>query len=140
MAILDLATLLESLQPVLDPAEYVFCTVNGDLNSYLSLSPLATFVEEEGLTLILTKPRAQGLGACTDSTFKRITLSVYSSLEAVGLTAVVAGALAKEGISANVIAAYHHDHVFVPANKADEAVQIISTLSNASFSLHFLGD
>ncbi|MEZ2719982.1 ACT domain-containing protein [Paenalcaligenes hominis] len=140
MAILDLATLLENLQPVLDPKEYVFCTVNGDLNNYLSLEPLAIFVEEEGLTLILAKPQAQSLGACTESTFKRITLSVYSSLEAVGLTAVVAGALAKEGISANVIAAYHHDHVFVPMNKADEAMQIISTLSNASFSLHFLGD
>lgn len=129
MAILDLSTLLENLQPVLDPDEYVFCTVNGDLTHYLSLKPLATFVEEEGLTLILTKPQAQSLGACADSTFKRITLLVYSSLEAVGLTAVVAGALAKEGISANVIAAYHHDHVFVPMKQANQAMQVLINLN-----------
>lgn len=77
---------------------------------------------------MLTKVQAQRLGACTDSTFKRITLSVYSSLEAVGLTAAVASALAKERISANVIAAYHHDHVFVPADKANQAVQILTKL------------
>lgn len=130
MAIIDLDTLLEKLQPVLDSEEYVFCTVNNGLTNYLSLNPLATFVEAEGLTLVLTKVQAQSLGACTDSTFKRITLSVYSSLEAVGLTAVVASALAKEGISANVIAAYHHDHVFVPLDKANQAIQILAKLSD----------
>jgi len=128
MAIIDLDTLLEKLEPVLDLEEYVFCTVNGELKNYFGLNPLATFVEPEGLTLVLTKVQAQRLGACTDSTFKRITLSVYSSLEAVGLTAVVASALAKEGISANVIAAYHHDHVFVPTDKANQAVQILTKL------------
>lgn len=128
MAIINLETLLDSLQPVLDAEEYVFCTVNGDISNYLSLNPLATFVETEGLTLILTKVQAQRLGACTDSVFKRITLSVYSSLEAVGLTAAVASALAKEGISANVIAAYHHDHVFVPIDRANQAMQILINL------------
>ncbi|WP_269900813.1 ACT domain-containing protein [Paenalcaligenes faecalis] len=131
MAIIDLATLLEKLQPVLAPEEYVFCTVNGELKNYLGLNPLATFVETEGLTLVLTKVQAQSIAACTHSTFKRITLSVYSSLEAVGLTAVVASALAKEGISANVIAAYHHDHVFVPLDKANQAMQILIKLSAA---------
>lgn len=129
MAIIDLDTLLKNLQPVLDSQEYVFCTVNGELKNYLVLNPLATFVETEGLTLLLTKVQAQSLGACTDSMFKRITLSVYSSLEAVGLTAVVASALAKEGISANMIAAYHHDHVLVPVDKADEAMHILTRLS-----------
>lgn len=128
MAIINLETLLDSLQPVLDAEEYVFCTVNGDISNYLSLNPLATFVETEGLTLILTKVQAQRLGVCTDSVFKRITLSVYSSLEAVGLTAAVASALAKEGISANVIAAYHHDHVFVPIDRANQAMQILINL------------
>ena len=128
MAIINLETLLDSLQPVLDAEEYVFCTVNGDISNYLSLNPLATFVETEGLTLILTKVQAQRLGVCTDSVFKRITLSVYSSLEAVGLTAAVASALAKEGVSANVIAAYHHDHVFVPIDRANQAMQILINL------------
>lgn len=55
MAIIDLDTLLENLRPVLDPEEYVFCTVNGELKNYLGLNPLANFVEAEGLTLVLTK-------------------------------------------------------------------------------------
>lgn len=129
MAIIDLDILLENLHPVLDPEEYVFCTVNGELKNYLGLNPLATFVETEGLTLVLVKEQAQSLGACTNSIFKRITLSVYSSLEAVGLTAAVASALAKESISANVIAAYHHDHVFVPVDKTNQAMQILTRLS-----------
>lgn len=131
MAIIDLDTLLENLQPALGPEQYVFCTVSGDLNNYLCLNPLATFVESEGLTLVLTTAQAQSLGICTDSSFKRITLLVYSSLETVGLTAVVASALAKEDISANVIAAYHHDHIFVPADKADKAMQILTKLSSS---------
>lgn len=130
MTILNLDLLLKQLQPILDPEEYVFCTVKDDLPKHLSLTPLATFAETEGLTLVLSKSQAQLLGAETKIIFKRITLSVYSSLEAVGLTAVVASALAEQGVSANMIAAYHHDHVFVPANKATDAMKILSKLSS----------
>lgn len=130
MTILNLDLLLKQLQPILDPEEYVFCTVKDDLPKHLSLTPLATFSEPEGLTLVLSKSQAQLLGAETEIIFKRIILSVYSSLEAVGLTAVVASALAEQGISANMIAAYHHDHVFVPANKATDAMKTLSKLSS----------
>lgn len=130
MTILNLDLLLKQLQPILDPEEYVFCTIKDDLPKHLSLTPLATFSETEGLTLVLSKSQAQLLGAETEIIFKRIILSVHSSLEAVGLTAVVASALAEQGISANMIAAYHHDHVFVPANKATDAMKTLSKLSS----------
>jgi hypothetical protein len=60
--------------------------------------------------------------------FQRITLSVHTSLEAVGLTAAVSSALAREGISANVVAAYYHDHIFVPVAKANQALSCILKL------------
>ncbi|WP_036823971.1 ACT domain-containing protein, partial [Photobacterium sanctipauli] len=61
--------------------------------------------------------------------FKGITLTVHSSLEAVGLTAAVATRLAEYSISANVVAAYYHDHVFVPVNRAEEALQALATMN-----------
>jgi hypothetical protein len=59
----------------------------------------------------------------------RITLAVHSGLAAIGLTARVATALAARGISANMIAAFHHDHVFVPWDRRDEAMAALRELS-----------
>lgn len=64
------------------------------------------------------------------SGWARITLTIYSSLDAVGLTAAVAGALADRGISANVVAAFHHDHLFVPWDRRDEAMALLRMLSS----------
>ncbi|WP_269815511.1 ACT domain-containing protein [Algibacillus agarilyticus] len=128
-AIKDLAVLLRSMQPVLDPQAYVFCCIASDLNDVLSLKPIATFHEKEGLTLVITQETANLENLVYDGVFCKITLSVYSSLAAVGLTAAVAGALAAHGISANVMAAFHHDHVFVPQADAQQALAILNTLS-----------
>ena len=59
----------------------------------------------------------------------RITFGVQSSLVAIGLTARVAAALAARGISANMIAAFHHDHVFVPWDRREEAMTALRELS-----------
>ncbi|MCG8609741.1 MAG: ACT domain-containing protein, partial [Pseudomonadales bacterium] len=110
--IVDLEVLLQTLQPTLMDVEYVFCTVHGELADYLHLNPIATFSEPEGLTLVLPQSVAQNAGLKFESSFRQILLKVHSSLDAVGLTAAVSSALAKDGISANVIAAYYHDHIF----------------------------
>lgn len=128
--ITDIKTLLSTMEPELDTAEYVFCCI--DINqheNYLTLKPIATFVEQEGLTLVLNKDIAVQAGLAFDGVFKRITLTVHSSLSAVGLTAAVASALAQNDISANVIAAFYHDHVFVPAEKATLAISTLIALS-----------
>lgn len=52
-----------------------------------------------------------------------------SPLEAVGLTAAVSGALAGAGISANVVATFFHDHVFVPKASAELALAVLQNLS-----------
>jgi len=124
----DLEQLLISLAPTLTDTDYVFCTLQGRLMEYLDLSPIAHFVEEEGLTLVLEKQMAQHAGLTFEGVYRKITLQVHSSLDAVGLTAAVATRLAAEGISANVIAAYYHDHIFVPAEKAEQALAALLSL------------
>jgi hypothetical protein len=125
----NLTALLASMSPVLLDDEYVFCSVQGQYGDYQTLLPLATFRESEGLTLVLTKAAAIEGGLSFESVFKAITLTVHSSLDAVGLTAAVANKLTEKGISANVIAAYYHDHIFVQTEKAALAIEALNELS-----------
>jgi hypothetical protein len=120
--IIELDELLKSMSPEIKSGEYVFCTVDGDYSQYAHLSPLAFFMESEGLTLIISVEAAEKSKLAYETKFKQITLRVHSSLEAVGLTAAVATKLASCGISANIVAAYYHDHIFVQTEKADEAL------------------
>ena len=125
----DLDKLLAEMRPKLLPGDFVFCTVaTMKYGDHAELQPLASFQEEEGLTLVLEKHAAENVGLAYDAVFSCITLTVHSSLEAVGLTAAVASKLAANGISANVIAAYYHDHVFVPKDKAPLAMQALAAL------------
>ena len=121
--------LLQSMSPKLLESEFVFCTVSGALNDYVALNPVATFIEPEGLTLVLEKSVATNENLSFDGAFKQITLTVHSSLEAVGLTAAVTTKLASKGISANVIAAYYHDHIFVQSAKAELALTALLEFS-----------
>ncbi len=125
----DLSKMLATLQPQLHEGEYVFCTMeNGRYGDHPELEPIASFMEAEGLTLVISKLRADAHNIPYEGVFRGITLSVHSSLAAVGLTAVVATQLAKHAISANVIAAYYHDHIFVPAHHADAALAALQAL------------
>lgn len=123
--IVELDQLLASISPQLFDDDYVFCTVPGSLGEYVYLDPIATFVEAEGLTLVLLKEVAEAEKIEFESVYKKITLSVHSSLDAVGLTASVAEKLTSKGISANVIAAFYHDHIFVPREKASQALDAL---------------
>lgn len=121
----DLDTLLATMNPELSDIEVVFCTAPDlPLADALTLSPAGVFAEREGLSLIIEKSTAETRGLPFDTVLKAIALTVHSSLEAVGLTAVVAGRLARHGISANVVAAYHHDYIFVPVADARSALSI----------------
>ncbi|AMN53234.1 MULTISPECIES: ACT domain-containing protein [Stappiaceae] len=126
----DLATLISQMRPMLDPEPYVFCTfASKSMTDLAEYDPIGLFAETEGLTAILPVERARELGLAEAEWFRRITLTVHSSLEAVGLTASISAALAAEGISANVVAAYFHDHVFVPEERADDALAALRKLA-----------
>lgn len=128
----DLADLLRHLDPVLAAGTYGFATFPGG-RVPAGLTPLGTFQEAEGLSVIadIDALAAAGLAVPADEHFRLITLRVHSSLSAVGLTAAVAAALRDRGIAANVVAARHHDHVFVPAARAAEALAALQALRGA---------
>jgi hypothetical protein len=122
----NLSKLLSSMDPQLLPDTYVFASIpQAKYGDYEQAHPIATMLEPEGLTLVLTRQSADHLGFKYDSTFRCITLMAQSPLDAVGLTAAVAAKLASHGISANVIAGYFHDHVFVQSERAEFAMQIL---------------
>jgi len=124
----ELKKLLETMNPKLHPGEFVFCTFpNTTLAEKLFLSPIGSFIEEEGLTLIITKDNAQKYDIPYEGIFKLISLTVHSSLEAVGLTAGISAKLAAHAISANVVAAYYHDHIFVPIQDAEKALEALKS-------------
>ena len=127
----NLQTLLASMSPRLDDTAWVFATVDEEEAGPFIVPAIASFREAEGLTLVLPQPTTNDLKNMS-APMSRITLEVHSSLEAVGLTAAVAGALAKEGISSNVIAAYYHDHIFVPKASADRALAILQALTTST--------
>ncbi|ASP33102.1 ACT domain-containing protein [Labrenzia sp. VG12] len=126
----DLNTLIAQMRPMLDPVPYVFCTfATKTLVDLAEYDPIGLFAETEGVTAILPLERARELGLAEAEWFRRITLTVHSSLEAVGLTAAISAALTEKGISANVVAAYFHDHVFVPEEHAEAALSALRALS-----------
>ena len=123
----ELSELLRTLRPVLNPGNYVFAVLPHDADSS-ALEPLATFRENEGVTVLVEEDRARLAGLRVLFRAAWITLTVHSDLQAVGLTAAVAGALTRANISCNMIAAAHHDHVFVPAESARAAIEALQAL------------
>lgn len=126
----DRTAMIAGMNPVPDPQVYEFCTLPGrDADAATRAAALASFVEDEGLSLILPQDAARRAGIAPGLAMRRITLSVHSALDGVGLTAAVASALADHGISCNMVAAYHHDHVFVPADDAARALDLLRELA-----------
>ena len=129
--IVDIKVLLKDMKPVLDNTDYVFCTkkcfkLNDEI---IKLNPIGTFLESEGMTIIISKIKADENNLSYESVFNKITLEIHSSLDAVGLTSAFSKQLTEHNISANVIAGYYHDHIFVPKEKANLAIEALEKLS-----------
>ncbi len=121
----DLNRLLADMQPMLDPETFVFCTVPSGAFLPADINPVQIFREREGKTLILPCTEAEAAGLDCQFPCRMITLNVHSALDAVGFLAAVTSLLASAGISVNAVSAYHHDHLFVPAERADEAMRLL---------------
>lgn len=122
MAITDLAELLSTMDPILYPEPYAFVVRDG----VLPFRPFATVAEAEGMTVV-----APFVLLNEGVQWARISLTVNSDLTAVGLTAAFATKLAQEGISCNVIAGVHHDHVFVQWERRHDAMAALRGLAGA---------
>jgi len=127
----NLGKLLPVISPALIAGEYVFCSFEkARYGDHSDLEPIAAVTESEGLTLIIPKSKADEHAIEYESVFRCIPLNVHSSLDAVGLTAAFSSKLADHGISANVIAGYFHDHIFVQTELADRAIAAISEIAH----------
>jgi hypothetical protein len=126
----NLKHLLMNMQPELLEEEFVYCSISPISVAQLDYLPRGVFHEAEGMTLIVEKSIADAEQLEYSFVARMITLNVHSSLEAVGFLAAISTELARAGISANVISALYHDHLFVPAVRAEEAMAILSKLSH----------
>ncbi|MBT2417026.1 ACT domain-containing protein [Streptomyces sp. ISL-22] len=126
----DLQKLLSGMRPELNPGRYVFTTVEGGVPA--GVTPVVTVAEPEGRTVVARQEEADAAGLAYDYVAGWITLRVHSALEAVGLTAAVSRALADAGLSCNVVAGFHHDHLFVPFEDAGRAVAVLEDLARRS--------
>lgn len=125
---INLGRLLKTMQPQLNNGEFVFCTIK-DLASISSNDIIMTFKEPEGTTVIVTRETADNFNWSYSFIASWITLTVHSSLEAVGLTAAFSNALANQGISCNVVAAFYHDHIFVDKKDTTKAMDVLQQFS-----------
>jgi len=124
----NLNIILKSLNPKLHDGEFVFCTMN-EISTIDNNDIVMIFRETEGITLILGKETADRLKLDYSFIAAWITLTVHSSLEAIGLTAFFSNALARESISCNVVAAFYHDHLFVKKEDAAKSMEILIKIS-----------
>lgn len=128
-AIADLDQLLAHMQPVLNPGRYAFVAVPDEVTRLDPQRIIASIREPEGLSAILPEQDALDLGLPVAFVAAWITLGVHSDLAAVGLTAAFARALADAGIGCNVVAGVRHDHLFVPVEQAQQALDTLRALS-----------
>ena len=127
----ETVAMIAGMKPALDPQLWRFVQITPDIAPTVLGNAIATFREDEGVSAIVPAEIADEVGQ-GGADFQRITLQVHSDLEGVGLTAAVASALAEAGVSCNMVAAFHHDHAFVPAGQATEALQILEALSRTA--------
>ena len=127
----DLATLLRSLNAVLQPDTYVFVSRPGQ-GIPPDLVPRMVFQEAEGTTFIVLRDEAEALGWSYEFPCRMITLNIHSALDAVGFLARITTVLATGGMGVNPVSGFYHDHLFVPEDRADDAMAILAQLAAES--------
>ncbi|KAJ5595073.1 uncharacterized protein N7459_001281 [Penicillium hispanicum] len=128
----NLSVLLATMQPTLDPSVYVFVNTTQPLASLplATLQPQLIAQEAEGTTIVTTEALAASHGF-QEAVFpcKKISLAIHSSLEAIGLIAAITNRLKDHRISTNVVSGFFHDHIYVPAGRAEDAMRVLAELS-----------
>ena len=127
----NLALLLRSMEPTLDPGVYAFVSIQ-DPAVLHPVDVFATVREPEGVSAVVREADAVALGLEVMFRAAWITLTVQSEPHAVGLTAAFSTALGDAGISCNVVAGAWHDHIFVPVGRGEEAVAVLRRLQSAA--------
>lgn len=125
---MDLQKLLCSLTTDLVDGVFVFVTV-AEADVPQGLTPRMMFREAEGVTLIMLEEQAQAHGLPYEFPSRMITLNIHSALEAVGFIAHIATELAKHQMGVNPVAGFYHDHIFVPKDRAQDALDVLAQIA-----------
>jgi hypothetical protein len=125
----NLKRLLQNMKPEMHEGVFAFCSVPEDREIPATLRPIHIFREREGTAFIVRREEAESAGLPYQFASRLITLTVHSSLDAIGFLAAITGRLAEAGISVNAVSAFYHDHLFVPEHKADEALHHLQNMS-----------
>ena len=125
----DLNTLLQSMKPEMQEGVFVFCTLPEGKEIPANLEPVHICHEIEGTAFVVRREEADAAGLPYQFASRLITLTVHSSLEAVGFLAAITAPLAEAGISVNAVSAFYHDHLFVPVQCADDAQRLLQKLA-----------
>ena len=124
----DLAALLRDMKPEMPDGIFVFCTIAHGAEISAAVTPLLTFREHEGTTLVIPIEEAERLKLRHQFPSRLITLTVHSALDAVGFLAAITTRLAAASISVNAVSAFYHDHLFVPEQRAEEALALLQSM------------
>jgi hypothetical protein len=127
----DLQTLLQNMKPDMHEGVFVFCTLPQGEDIPATIKPVHIFREREGTTVVVRREEAESAGLPHQFASRLITLEVHSSLDAVGFLAAITTRLAEAGISVNAVSAFYHDHLFVPDDRAVEALHHLQTMSQS---------
>jgi uncharacterized protein len=127
-----LHALLRNMKPEMLDGTFVFCTLAPSASIPATISPVLTFREREGTTLVILHEEAERAGLRHEFPSRLITLTVHSALDAVGFLAAITSRLAEAGISVNAVSAFHHDHLFVPVDRANEALAVLHEISSSA--------
>ncbi|WFU28593.1 ACT domain-containing protein [Bradyrhizobium sp. CB1717] len=130
----DLDALLRNMKPEILDGIFVFCALAPGTSIPATINPILTFHEREGTTLVMLHEEAERAGLRYAFPSRLISLTVHSALDAVGFLAAITARLAEAGISVNAVSAFHHDHLFVPVDRADEAMAVLQEMSGARHS------
>lgn len=125
----DIDRLLATMSPELRQGVFVFVTLAPGTPVPAGINPVMIFREREGTTLILLQQEAEAANLDFAFRSRMITLNVHSSLEAVGFIAAIATRLAAAGMGVNPVAGYFHDHLFIPAEHADDAMKVLREMA-----------
>ena len=125
----NLKTLLQNMTPEMHEGVFVFCSMPEDKEIPAALKLMLIFRELEGTTIVVRREEAERASFPHQFASRLITLTVHSSLEAVGFLAAITGRLAEAGISVNAVSAFYHDHLFVPEHRAEEALHHLQNVS-----------
>lgn len=125
----DLKTLLASMTPELLAGTYVFATLAPGVAQPEGVEAVMIFREREGVTLIVDEEKAIAAALTASFRCRMVTLNIHSSLEAVGFLAAIITRLAAAGMGVNPVSAFYHDHLFVPADRAEEALELLVGLA-----------